>query len=301
MRMALCAAMILLVIAGCGRSPDRLPGPAQFSADQPGLLTLVTFNIRYGSASDGPNSWMYRKDNVFALLAGYRADIIGLQEALDFQIDQIHQALPQYEAVAVGRDDGLRAGEACPIFYRSDRFDLIDSGTFWFSNTPQVPGSKHWGNEIPRICTWVCLRDRVAGENFYVYNLHLDHQSQVSREKSTRMLVERINQRAAMNPYIVLGDFNADPDNPALRYLRKDGYQTPYPRLVDSWQVLHGSEVPVGTWHAFRGVPETKKIDHILVTEQAEVIEAGIDRRSFGGRYPSDHFPVFAKINLFAL
>lgn len=300
MRMALCAAMILLVIAGCGRSPDRLPGPARFSADQSGLLMLVTFNIRYGTAQDGLHSWEHRREIVFDLLAGYQADVIGLQEALDFQMDQIHQALPGYEVIAAGRDDGLRAGEACPILYRSDRFTLINSGTFWFSDTPGAAGSKHWGNDLPRICTWVYLRDRFSGENFYVYNLHLDHQSQASRVKSTEMLADRIDRQSATNPYVVMGDFNIDMSNPAMRCLQEDGYERSSVRLVDSWRVYHRDRQPVGTWHGFRGHSDTAKIDHILVPEQTEILEAGIDQRSFDGRYPADHFPVFTKINLFA-
>lgn len=295
MRIALCAVMILLVITGCGRSPEPMTVPAAVSSIETGVLTVVTFNIRYGTAQDGPNRWENRKDLVFKLLAGYEADIIGLQEALDFQIDQIHQSLPQYEVIAVCRDDGRRAGEACPILYRSDRFELIDSDTFWFSNTPQVPGSKNWGNEIPRICTWVHLRDRFAGRNFYVYNLHLDHQSQVSREKSTEMLTDRIHRRSIKDPCIVMGDFNIDLDNPAMRCLLKEGLG-----MMDSWQIFHKGRQPNGTFHGFSGNAGTRKIDHILVLEQTRVLEAGIDQRSFDGHWPSDHFPVFAKIYLFA-
>lgn len=297
MRMVFYAAMILPLFFGCGKSRDTTTAPSQAGAVQTETLTVMTFNIRYGRAPDGPDRWDNRRNLVLDLLAGCKVDLIGLQEALAFQIDQISEALPQYAVMAVCRDDGLRAGEACPVFYRRDRFALLDSGTFWFSDTPQVPGSKHWGNQIPRICTWVYLKDRFAGHGFYVYNLHLDHQSQVSREKSTQMLADRIRRRPTADPFVVMGDFNIGLDNPAMDCLL--GAQPA--RLIDSWRAVHRDQEPSGTFHAFTGKAGTLKIDHILVPENTEVLEAGIDQRSFNGRYPSDHFPVFAKIHLLAL
>jgi endonuclease/exonuclease/phosphatase family metal-dependent hydrolase len=293
MRTALYASVILLLFIGCGKTPDPIAAPAQVDPVQSETLTVVTFNIRYGTADDGPDRWENRRSLVLDLLAGYKADVIGLQEALDFQIDQIGRALPDYGAVFVCRDDGCRAGEACPIFYRLDRFEILDRGTFWFSDTPAQPGSKHWGNQIPRICTWVHLKDRSTGKNFFAYNLHLDHQSQVSREKSTQMLADRIGRRPTADPFVVMGDFNADLNNLALRSLLEGDL-----RPVDSWQVLHGQAEPPGTFHAFSGTPRPGKIDHILVPQGTEVLEAGIDQRSFDGRYPSDHFPVYARITL---
>ena len=286
------------IIGGCVQQNGEVVRQLQFPELERGVLNVLTFNIRYGTADDGPDSWDYRKEMVVDVLAGFRSDVIGLQEALDFQVGYIQRALPQYRIVWVGRDDGELAGEACPILYRSDRFSLVDSGTFWFSNSPWKVASKHWGNNIPRICTWVHLKEIATGEAFYVYNLHLDHQSQTSRVKSTELLAKEIAHRPTDDPFIVMGDFNMGLDNPAMLYLQEIGYESPCPRMVDSWQMLNRMREPVGTFHGFNGEPETTKIDHILVMDNTEIIEVGIDPRDFGGRYPSDHFPVYAQIVL---
>ena len=288
----------LLVLAGCQQQGKILPREVQFSQDQAGVYKVMTFNIRYGTADDGPDSWPYRRDIVFDLLAEYQADVVGLQEALDFQISQIRMALPQYQIVFAGRDDGKRAGEGCPILFRKDRFRLIDSGTFWFSNSPWKP-SAHWGNDNLRICTWVRLAEVSSGSHFYVYNLHLDHRSQLFRQKSVELLAKEISRRPTDDRFVVLGDFNMEMENPAMLYLQKIGYRTPCDRLVDSWQMLYRAERGAGTYHGFKGDLSGAKIDHVLVQDDTDIIEVGIDRREFGGRYPSDHFPVYAEIKLF--
>src|SRR5690606_11432004 len=131
--------------------------------------------------------------------------------------DEIAEALRGYGEIGVGRTDGKTRGEYAAILYRRDRLEPLDSGTFWFSDTPDVPGSTSWGNRITRICTWARFRDRTAGGEFYLYNVHLDHESQPSRERSAAMLSERVAQRNAEGaPVVVTGDFNADEDNPAV-------------------------------------------------------------------------------------
>ncbi|MHC4927377.1 MAG: endonuclease/exonuclease/phosphatase family protein [Planctomycetota bacterium] len=269
-----------------------------FEAVEAGQLNVLTFNIRYGSADDGENSWEYRKELVFDVLASHQADIVGLQEAEAFQVQEIEDALPQYGVVYAGREDGKKAGEACPVLYRLDRFTLEDSGTFWFSNSPWKVASTHWGNDLPRICTWVRLTEIDSGKHFYVYNLHLDHASQVSRVKSTELLAKTIAKQDPPGPFMVIGDFNMGMNNPGMLYLQQIGYETPCSRLVDSWQMLNRKREPVGTYHGFKGDAGGKKVDHILVTDDTEIIEVGIDKRAFGGQYPSDHFPVYATIRL---
>ena len=288
----------MLVSVGCQQQGKALSREIEFAPSETGVFKVMTFNIRYGTADDGPDSWESRKTIVFDILAEYGEDIVGLQEALDFQICQIRRALPQYQIIAAGRDDGQRTGEGCPILFRKDRFRLIDFGTFWFSNSPWKP-SKHWGNELPRICTWVHLAEVPSGDRFTIYNVHLDHRSQLSRQKSVELLAREISNRPTQDPFVVMGDFNMEMDNPAMLYLQKIGYETPYPRLVDSWQMLYRAEKPAGTYHGFEGDLSGAKIDHVLVRDDTDIIEVGIDRREFGGRYPSDHFPVYAEIKLF--
>lgn len=296
----ICFVVALLVLSGCASQKGIVLRDIQFSSSQAGVVKVMTFNIRVGVPFwDGQNCWNKRKQIVVDALIDNAADVIGLQEALDFQVEHIQQALPQYSRYAVGRSNGKQKGEACAIFYRKDRLELVDSGTFWFSKTPEKPGSKHWGNLFPRICSWVRLINKADGTCFYVYNLHLDHWSQNSREKSVRLLASRIAARKTQDPFIVMGDFNMELDNPAMMYLQKIGYQTPYPKMVDAWLSVHLSKESVGTRHNFSGRTSGPTIDHISISEYAQALNAKIDQYVLEGRYPSDHFPVIATVQLF--
>lgn len=290
---------ISFIMGGCG-------GPRQtstirsirFSPSPPGVIEAMSFNIRVDTFLDGLNRWAGRKRVVCDTLADHGADVIGLQEALDHQVRQIQQALPQYGHYAAGRNDGKLKGESCAIFYRKDRFVLEDSGTFWFSDTPSKPGSKDWGNLWPRICSWIYLKEKPTEAGFYVYNVHFDVFSQNSRQKSAELLARRIAERKTAEPFIVTGDFNMELDNPAMVYLQNVDSQTPYPRMQSAWQSLYPGRECGGTRHSFRGGTSGPKIDHIPIGAGAQALGVEIDRRSVKGRYPSDHFPVIAKISL---
>ena len=260
-------------------------------------LQVMSFNIRYGTAKDGDNHWSARREMLFDVIRERDADLVGLQEALAFQIDEIQAAVPGYAVVGVGRDDGGRAGEWSAILFKAGRFRVADAGTFWFSDTPEVPASKSWGNNITRICTWARLIDR-DGRGFYHFNLHLDHESQPSRERSTALLRQRIDARAFLtDPVVVTGDFNVGERNPALAALVSKG--SPASPFVDTYRVLHPDETVVGTFTGFKfGNTGGEKIDYVLVQPGAEVISAEIIRASRSDRYPSDHFPVAATIRL---
>lgn len=270
----------------------------------PGLrIQAMTFNIRYGTANDGPDHWEHRRHLVFDRIRQSRADVIGLQEALHFQIRQILDAVEGYASIGVGRDDGAYRGEFSNILYRTDRFRPDACGTFWLSDTPTVPGSTSWGNTITRICTWARLVEKDSGRAFYMFNVHLDHQSQPSREKSAALIARRIADRAHPNePIILTGDFNAGEQNPAILYLKgkgsaPDGGKTPM-ILVDSYRVLHPEAESVGTFNGFKGRTDGDKIDYVFVQPKTQVIDAEIDRTNEDGRYPSDHFPVTATVVL---
>jgi endonuclease/exonuclease/phosphatase family metal-dependent hydrolase len=257
-------------------------------------LTVMTFNIRYGTANDGDNAWPARREMVFAVLRDANADLVGLQEALDFQIDEIVAAVPAYAVVGVGRDDGGRKGEYSAILFRKERLQVAEAGTFWFSDTPSVVASKSWGNTITRICSWARFVDR-DGRGFYHYNLHLDHQSQPSRERSTVLLRGRIDTRSTPDPVIVTGDFNVGEGNPALATLTGGAG----PPLVDTFRVLHPDDKDAGTFSGFKfGNHGPDKIDYVLVQPGTEILSAAIDRVSRDNRYPSDHFPVTARVRL---
>lgn len=268
-------------------------------------LQVMTFNIRYGTADDGENRWENRRQILIDVLKDNSPDVIGLQEALDFQISQIQQGLPEFGQLGVARDDGKTKGEYCAILYLLDRFKADESGTFWFSNTPDVPGSSHWGNANIRICTWARLVEKKTGAAFYLYNLHLDHVSQLSREKSAVLLAQRIRGRKHPDPFIVTGDFNAGESNPAILYLKgktalgkgESKSANPVP-AVDTFRVLYPDANEVGTFNAFKGNRKGEKIDYILTLPGVEVLEAKIVYTQHNGRYPSDHFPATARVCL---
>jgi endonuclease/exonuclease/phosphatase family metal-dependent hydrolase len=257
-------------------------------------IMVMSFNIRYGTAEDGENHWTRRRGVLFDVLRQQNADLIGLQEALDSQIREITAAVPVYVTVGVGRDDARTAGEYSAILVRNDRFTIAEAGTFWFSDTPAIPGSTSWGNRITRICTWARLID-ADGAALWIFNVHLDHESQPSRERSTGLLAKRIESRAFPNePVIVTGDFNAGEANRAIAELVPK-------RFVDSFRVAHPNAREVGTFNGFEfGTARGPKIDYVLVPPGTEVFSAEIVRTSQKGRYPSDHFPVVARIRLSA-
>ena len=266
---------------------------AQTPAPQPAQaapLTVMSFNIRYGTANDGDNHWLKRREQVFTLLREQQADVVGLQETLHGQIDEILSAVPGYGYVGVGRGDGRQAGEYAAILYRAARLQVRRSDTFWFSDTPGVVKSTSWGNQIERICTWAYFEDR-EGPAFYAFNVHLDHQSQPSRERSVALLLTRIGERDPRAPVVVTGDFNAGEGNPAAVAMRAS--------FRDSFRVLQPDAKEVGTFNGFKiGQTAGEKIDFVFVEPGTEVLEAAIVRTSRDGRYPSDHFPVTARIRL---
>lgn len=273
-----------------------LPGAAAHGAPAPEPLELsvMTFNIRYGTANDGADAWPHRRAMVVDVIREHDPDVVGLQEALAFQLDELLDALPGYASVGVGRNDGRAAGEYTAILYRPARFDLAESATFWLSDTPDVPGSKSWGNAITRICTSARLVERDTGRALYIYNTHFDHISQPSRERSAELLLDRIAARAHPDPVLVTGDFNAGESNPAVRRMTSDD-RTP---LIDTFRAAHPDAPEAGTFNAFKGATDGDKIDYIFAEPATEVLAAQIVRTSAGGRYPSDHFPVTARLRL---
>lgn len=261
-----------------------------------GPLKVMSFNIRLGTANDGENHWEKRRALLFEVLREENPDLVGLQEAFRFQIEEILDAVPGYAAVGVGRDDGRAGGETSAILFRTSRFHVAEAGTFWFSDTPDTPGTRTWGNRYNRVSSWARFIDR-DGTGFWHYNLHLDHESQPSRLRSVDLLLERIgSRRFPEEPVVVTGDFNVGEDNPVIRKLV--GTQAGSGPLVDTFRALHPDEKVVGTFTAFEfGRVEGDKIDYVLVEPGTRVLEAGIVRTSRDGRYPSDHFPVTAVIS----
>lgn len=261
-------------------------------------LRVLSFNIRYGSAGDGPNHWPNRREMVFDVIRKQNSDVVGLQEALRFQMNEIREALPVYGEIGVAREDGRTDGEYSAILFRTDRFGVAEAGTFWLSDTPEVVGSNQWGGACVRICTWARLIENKSGKAFYIFNTHLDHRSQPSREKSAALLASRIANRAHGDPFVLTGDFNAGEDNPAVTYLTGKTDAEPPVTMVDTFRVLHPDARDVRTHHAFKGIRRGSKIDYVLAPRTAAVLEAEILYDNIDGRYPSDHYPVSARLRL---
>ena len=260
-------------------------------------IDAVAFNIRFDNPKDGENAWPNRKEMVGKWIESESPDVIGLQEALRHQINDIKKVATAYSEYGVGRDDGKSRGEHCTILYLKKRFtlDKKDCGTFWFSDTPEKIASKSWGNEIPRICTWARLIHKKTGKGFYLYNVHYDHQSQSSRIGASNLIIERISNRKQSNePIILMGDFNAAEKNPAITVFKEDPL-----KLVDTFRVVKPDEKMVKTFHGFRGGSFMGgKIDHVFILPKtAKVRSAEIVRFNKDERYLSDHYPVRAKLS----
>ncbi len=326
---ALVGAMVVCAagLAGCSADGNARSGEgsAQASARSggttdreanPGELSIMAFNIRFGTANDGPNSWPLRADRVVDVMIGPGGtpaepawDLVSIQEALRFQVDQILAAAPGYAYAGYGRDDGVNAGEHCGVLYRPDRLELTETGRFWLSDTPEVVGSTSWGNTITRMVSYQRFVDRLDEdrEGFWVFSVHLDHQSEASRREAAELIAFRLETIAGTEPAIVLGDFNATPDSAERSYLvgtikdaTGDGIAPPSPRLVDA--VAAAGSGPLGTFNGWRGGLTTGRfIDTVLVPPSARIIDARVDRElgvSEDGRPPSDHHPVMVRVAL---
>ena len=268
---------------------------AMWGAAAPELaLTVATFNLRYASDKP-PNSWPERRPVMRACLKQMAPDILGTQEGLFRQLQDIAEDLPAYDWVGLGRDGGSR-GEFMAIFFRPARFEVMEFDHFWLSDTPNVIASTNWGNTNRRMVSWVRLRERRAGREILVVNTHLDHALRSAREKSARLIRQRIEQLATNGlPVILLGDFNAEPGRePTYELLLQNGF------LTDTWttaQVRRGDGL--NTFHDFQGArPGRYRIDWILTHGAWECREVEVKVVSRKGQFPSDHHPVVARLQL---
>lgn len=189
-------------------------------------MKLLTFNLRYGTADDGPHAWPHRRQAVREFLQNLEADVMCFQEALAFQVQEIAAWLPEHAWVGVGRDDGAAAGEFAPIFFRFGPPERW--GTIWLSETPEVPGSLGWGADQPRICTWARLNDLT------VANVHLDHRAATARREGIKLALSRLE-----GPAVLCGDFNAEPGDSLFDDITKAGFQDLAPDTGETYNGFH--------------------------------------------------------------
>jgi glycerophosphoryl diester phosphodiesterase/endonuclease/exonuclease/phosphatase family metal-dependent hydrolase len=260
-------------------------------------VRVMSFNIRYGTAADGENAWPRRKEFLFETIAAFDPDLLGTQETLAGQRDDLAGRLSGYETLAAGRDDGQERGEMMALFYRKSRFEKLAGGHFWLSETPDVPGSKSWDSSLPRMVTWVKLRDRMApgAKPIAYFNTHFDHRGPKARLESARLLRRKVDELAQDCRVIVTGDFNSPEGGEPYQALFGRGGSDSRP-LVDSFRAAHPSkEDAEGTFSGFRaGAIRGARIDWIGCSPDLDVRDAAIDRTARDGRTPSDHFPVTA-------
>lgn len=256
-------------------------------------VKVMSYNIRLDIAVDGENGWKFRKDFLASQIAFYDADVFGVQEALPNQMSDLATLLPEYAHVGIGRD-GDGKGEASAVFYKKDRFKVLQSGTFWLSETPDKI-SKGWDAAYNRVCSYGLFRDLKSKKRFWAFNTHLDHIGAAARKNGVELILARIKSLNEKNyPVILTGDLNLEPDSVPIKILKN--------AMTDTRDV--SAEKPFGPSGTFNGFkfnePVTRLIDYIFIdnSKRFEVRKYAILSDSKDLRYPSDHLPVYAELYL---
>jgi endonuclease/exonuclease/phosphatase family metal-dependent hydrolase len=267
-------------------------------------LHVVTFNIRLDLQADGINRWENRVPLVKAYFTEENPDIIGMQEVLHNQLLDLGEILPEYDFVGTGRDDGITGGEYSPIFFRTDRFKLLNDSQFWLSQTPEVPGSMGWDASYTRIVTWAELEDMESGKVLFVFNTHFDHRGVEARTRSIELMSANMEKIANDAPLIAMGDFNIRKNHPSLG---SDLYHSLIEVFKDNNSLLNSEYIakkPVTSGGATsNGFSEDwierppYAIDYIFVNPHFYVEEYRVDHVKDGEIFISDHWPVVSKIN----
>lgn len=257
----------------------------------------MTFNIRLNVASDSLNAWPYRKDKVASQILYYTPQILGVQEALPEQMQDLRDRLPNYKSLGGGREDGKNKGEFSAIFYDTTRLQVLKTEMFWLSLTPEIPGSKSWDAAITRMVTWAQFRDRKTKKIFFAFNTHFDHMGKVARRESAHFILKKTKEIAGNTPLVFTGDFNAQPaDEPIQIILNKDLPD----HLTDSKELSATPHYgPTGTFNGFGPKEQTDQpIDYIFLKGKWKVSKHATISETWNGRFASDHFAVLSTIEL---
>ncbi|GGC77863.1 endonuclease [Thalassobacillus devorans] len=259
---------------------------------------LVTFNLRVDLPQDGENSWVNRVDKVARIIRKHQPMVFGAQEALLLMINNLEGALFHYRWIGEGRRGGM-SDEFCPIFYDNRQLEVVDSGQFWLSEQPDVPDSVSWKSDFPRICTWGRFRFiEEPHKDFLVFNTHLDHVSQQARENGIALIWKRLHNQyiEKKTPIVLMGDLNSKPDNQVIQFLQGQvSLKGNTCQFQNAYDWLGGN--PGRTFHQFEGGTEGEPIDYIFCTKKIKGIKTEIDRTSYDGRFPSDHYPVITSLS----
>ena len=256
-------------------------------------LSVMTFNMRYDNPEDGQNNWRFRRERIAGVIKAQEVDVLGTQELLSNQFNDLSGLLTGYQGVGVGRLDGAESGEYCAVCFRKDRCTRLDSGTFWLSETPDVVGSLGWDGACERIATWVVLRDRDGRELFFI-DTHLDHVGQVARDEGVSLLMKRIETLSGGRPVILTGDFNSEPGSSVVAHVQKDGV------LRDAKAIAAQRSGTDWSFSDFGQIPEAERplLDYIFVSGDIEAVRYEVLPDTFDGGYVSDHAPVMAVVKI---
>jgi endonuclease/exonuclease/phosphatase family metal-dependent hydrolase len=281
------AVIILTLSAICGAF-------AQTSLNK-NALRVMTFNIRYNEPRDGVNAWPNRKTKVSDVIRFHKADLIGVQEAQYNQLQDLEKLLPDFAWCGVGRE-GENKGEFSAILYRKARFKLLETNTFWLSETPDKVGAKGWDADYPRIVTWAKFKDQQTKKTFYQFNTHFDHIGAKARTESSKLLLAQVPKIAGKSAFVVTGDFNAQEDTNVYRILTGKE-ETGVFKLIDARYVSqNGHFGGTSTFNAFKELEPNRKIDYVFVGEGTRVLEHAVLSDRWDGLWASDHLPVLAEI-----
>ncbi len=273
------------------------------SATSPGTsagapLRVMTFNIRYNNPGDGINAWPNRKAWVAKLIRFHDADVVGVQEALSGMLADLDTLLPEYSRVGVGRTDGKNAGEFSAILYKRSRVEMLENKTFWLSTNPEAVGVKSWDAALERIATWGRFRDRASGCTYVHLNTHFDHVGEVARQESAKLIRRRLDSIAGTLPLIVTGDLNSAPTSAAYKTLTTGAVAGGTAPLIDGYvSSREGNYGPSGSFNSFKEIGDTR-IDYVFVSPGVEVLKHAILTDRWDQRFPSDHLPVIAALNV---
>jgi endonuclease/exonuclease/phosphatase family metal-dependent hydrolase len=264
------------------------------TSNSPVHLNLMTFNIRYDNPADSANNWKFRREFAANMINQNDVDVMGTQEVLNTQLTDILALLPHFAYAGVGRKDGQTAGEYSAVFYKKERFELMNSGTFWLSENPGAIGIKGWDAAIERIVTWVILKDRATGREFAFINTHFDHIGQVARRESAKLLLSKVDEIAKGRPVFVSGDLNASPDSEVVQILTDTNTTN---HLTNSRSVAASITGPAWTFHGFGSVPVESRtiIDYIFIKNKIAVQQLSVISEMLGKLYLSDHNPILIK------
>lgn len=253
---------------------------------------VATFNIRYDNPADSGNLWVNRAPVVSNLIRFHDFDVFGVQEALKNQLDDISRALPEYARYGIGRNDGKEGGEHSAVYYRKSRFNLLKSGDFWLSETPDKPGKGWDATCCNRIASWVYLQDLQTKKKFYLFNVHFDHQGVVARKESGKLMVQKIREIAGNAPVLLTGDLNGPRTSEWYLTIANSGV------VSDVYAAVKFPYENNSSMNGFRIPRGTSVIDHIFMSKPFKAHKWGILTDTYFGKYPSDHFPVMAVVEL---